>query len=181
MCIPGVFLLEPQRFADVRGWLMETWRADRYAAAGVPGPFVQDNLVLSAKGVLRGLHAQHPFDQGKLVQVYQGQVFDVAVDVRLGSPTFAQWVGVVLDAERPTQFYVPPGFLHGYYVLSDQAMLGYKCTELYHPETELAIRWDDPEIGIDWPLAGEPALSGKDQEAGFLGACPRKRLAVYPG
>ncbi len=181
MRVPGVLLLEPKCFGDGRGWFMETWHVDRYAAEGLSGPFVQDNLALSSKGVLRGLHAQHPFGQGKLIQVYKGRVFDVAVDIRLGSPSFAQWVGVVLDAERPMQLYVPAGFLHGYYVLSAQAMFGYKCTDLYHPEAELGIRWDDPQIGIEWPLEGEPVLSAKDRDAAFLGAFPRERLPVYLG
>ncbi len=179
MRIPGVLLLEPRRVGDARGWFMETWQAERYGAQGISGPFVQDNLARSAQGVLRGLHAQHPFGQGKLVQVYQGRVFDVAVDIRLGSPTFGQWVAAVLDAERPAQFYVPPGFLHGYYVLSDQAMFGYKCTDLYHPETELGVRWDDPQIGVEWPLEGEPVLSPRDRAAGLLSDCPRQRLPAY--
>ncbi len=179
--IPGVLIVEPTRFGDARGWFMETWQAERYGAQGIPTAFVQDNLALSAKGVLRGLHAQHPYGQGKLVQVYRGRVFDVAVDVRRGSPSFGRWVGLTLDAERPMQFYVPPGFLHGYCVLSEEAMFGYKCTDLYHPQTQLSVRWDDPEIGIDWPLDGPPVLSEKDRDAPVLSDLVVDRLPAYEG
>jgi dTDP-4-dehydrorhamnose 3,5-epimerase len=177
--IPGVLLVELDRFGDERGWFMETWQVERYAPAGIAGPFVQDNLALSGRGVLRGLHIQNPHGQGKLVQVYAGRVFDVAVDVRVGSPTFGQWVGVTLDAAEPRQFYVPPGFLHGYYVLSEQAMFGYKCTDLYHPETQFSVRWDDPGIGIEWPLDAPPVLSDKDRDAAVLSEIPTERLPRY--
>lgn len=177
--IAGVLILEPDRYGDERGWFMETWQAERYAARGLAGPFVQDNLAMSRRGVLRGLHAQHPYGQGKLVQVYQGRVFDVAVDIRIGSPTFGRWQGVILDGAEPRQFYVPPGFLHGYCVLSEQAIFGYKCTDLYHPETQFSVRWDDPEIGIDWPLPGAPVLSDKDRDATVLSEIPNERLPRF--
>ena len=177
--IAGVLLVELERFGDERGWFMETWQSERYRQQGLPGPFVQDNLALSRQGVLRGLHVQHPHGQGKLVQVYRGRVFDVAVDIRVGSPSFGQWVGVTLDAAQPRQFYVPPGFLHGYCVLSEEAMFGYKCTDLYHPETQFSVRWNDPAIGIEWPLDGEPILSDKDRTAPFLADLPESRLSRF--
>jgi dTDP-4-dehydrorhamnose 3,5-epimerase len=177
--IPGLLLIEPQRFGDDRGWFAETWQAPRYREAGITETFVQDNLARSARGVLRGLHAQNPHPQGKLVQVLEGRVFDVAVDLRLGSPTFARWYGIELTGEHLVQFYVPPGFGHGYCVLSDTALFGYKCTDLYHPETELGVRWDDPAIGIEWPLDGLPVLSEKDARAPLLAEIPEDRLIPY--
>jgi len=177
--IPDLLLIEPKRFGDERGWFSETWQAPRYHEAGIREDFVQDNLARSAKGVLRGLHAQQPHPQGKLVQVIEGVVFDVAVDLRLGSPTFGQWQGFELSGDKPSQFYVPPGFGHGYYVLSDTALFSYKCTDLYHPEAELGVRWDDPQIGIEWPLDGEPLLSEKDRHALLLEQIPKERLFCF--
>ena len=177
--IPGVLIIEPKIHGDERGWFSESWQADRYAAAGIPGPFVQDNLAKSRKGILRGLHVQHPHAQGKLVQVISGAVFDVAVDIRVGSPTFAQWVGVELSGDTMRQFWVPAGFAHGYLVTSDEAVFSYKCTDTYHPETELGIVWNDPDIGVKWPLDGRPLLSAKDAAAFSLNGIEKSRLPEY--
>ena len=165
--IPGALIVEPKVFGDSRGFFLETFHASRYAQAGIPGPFVQDNHSHSAKGVLRGLHFQKQYPQGKLVYVTRGTVFDVAVDIRRDSPTFGQWVGVTLSVENHRQFYLPPGLAHGFCVLSEVADFCYKCTDYYHPEDEGCIRWDDPEIGIEWPLT-EPILSAKDAGAPYL-------------
>lgn len=177
--IPGLLLIEPKRFGDARGWFAEVWQHDRYKEAGIGETFVQDNLARSAKGALRGLHAQQPHAQGKLVQVFEGVVFDVAVDLRRESPTFGQWAGVELDASRGLQFYVPPGFFHGYYVLSETALFAYKTTDIYSPKDELAVRWNDPELAIDWPLDGEPTLSDKDRNAPLLREIPHAQLTKY--
>lgn len=177
--IPDLLLFELKRFGDDRGWFSETWQAPRYRDAGIKETFVQDNLARSSKGVLRGLHAQQPHPQGKLVQVLEGAVFDVAVDLRVGSPTFGRWEGVELSGDQPRQFYVPPGFGHGYLVLSDTALFAYKCTDLYHPEAELGVRWNDPKIGVEWPIDGEPRLSEKDRNAPLLVDIPEKRLIPY--
>ncbi len=174
--IPGVLVIEPRVHGDARGWFMESWQERRYAEAGLPGRFVQDNLAFSRHGILRGLHAQHPHGQGKLVQVLAGEVFDVAVDIRRGSPTFGRWTGVLLSAENHRQLWVPPGFAHGYLVTSESALFAYKCTDFYHPEHELAIRWDDPDIGIDWPVVGPPRLSEKDRDAPLLRELDPARL-----
>lgn len=177
--LPGLLLLEPKRFSDERGWFSETWQQQRYADAGIAEVFVQDNLAKSTKGVLRGLHAQEPHAQGKLVQVFQGIVFDVAVDLRVGSPTFGKWCGVTLSGENSLQFYVPPGFGHGYYVVSDEALFGYKCTDIYSPQTQFGVRWNDPALGIGWPLEGEPILSDKDRDAPFLADIPSNQFTTY--
>lgn len=177
--IPGVLIIEPKLHGDERGWFSESWQADRYAAAGIPGPFVQDNMAKSGKGILRGLHVQHPHAQGKLVQVISGCVFDVAVDIRAGSPTFGQWVGVELSGDNLRQFWVPAGFAHGYLVTSEESIFSYKCTDTYHPETEFSILWNDPEIGIQWPLDGRPLLSDKDASAPLLGSIDESRLPQY--
>lgn len=177
--LPGLALISLKRFGDDRGWFAETWQVDRYRELGTGAGFVQDNLVRSVRGVLRGLHAQQPHPQGKLVQVLEGRIFDVAVDLRVGSPAFGRWQGVELSGEEPTQFYVPPGFAHGYYVLSETALISYKCSDLYHPEAEIGIRWDDPDLGIGWPLQGEPLLSAKDREAPHLADIPEERLTPY--
>jgi dTDP-4-dehydrorhamnose 3,5-epimerase len=166
--LPGVVLLEPRTFRDERGFFFESYRADHYAAAGVVAPFVQDNFSRSVHGTLRGLHFQEPQSQGKLVQVLRGRVFDVAVDVRVGSPTFAKWMGVELSDEEPRQMWIPPGFAHGFCVLSDWADFFYKCTDYYAPACEKTIAWNDPAIGIEWPIA-EPRLSPKDAAASPLG------------
>lgn len=165
--IPDVLLIEPKVFGDSRGFFLETFHATRYADAGIPGPFVQDNRSYSAQGVLRGLHFQKKYPQGKLVYVLQGSVFDVAVDIRKDSPTFTQWVGITLTAESHQQFYIPPGFAHGFCVLSATADFYYKCTEYYHPEDEGSLRWDDPDLGIEWPIQS-PTLSAKDANAPYL-------------
>jgi len=165
--IAGVLIIEPQVFGDARGFFLETFNAKKYTEAGIAESFVQDNHSHSAKGVLRGLHFQKQYPQGKLVTVTQGSVFDVAVDIRQASPTYGQWVGITLVAEKHTQFYVPPGLAHGFCVISANADFHYKCTEYYHPEDEGSIRWDDPDIGIQWPVT-EPILSDKDANAMYL-------------
>ena len=159
--LPGVLLIEPRIFGDARGAFWETWNAARYTDAGVPATFVQDNVSRSSRGVLRGLHLQHPQAQGKLVQVLQGEVFDVAVDLRRDSSHFGQWVGVTLTGENAEQLWIPPGFHHGFCVLSETVIFSYKCTDFYAPQAELGVLWNDPEIGIDWPL-NDPILSDKD-------------------
>lgn len=177
--IPDVLLLEPRVFGDTRGWFMEGWQRDRYLELGLPREFIQDNQAYSRQGVLRGLHIQHPHAQGKLVQVLLGEVFDVAVDLRRGSPWFSQWVGAHLSGDNRHQLWVPAGFAHGYCVLSPEALFTYKCTDLYHPETEFSVRWDDPAIGIEWPLEGPPLLSQKDLAALSLSEVPAERLPQY--
>lgn len=162
--IPEVLVVVPRVIGDERGFFMETFSAERYAAAGIRGPFVQDNLSSSARGVLRGLHIQHPYGQGKLVSVLEGEVFDVAVDVRAGSPTCGQWVGELLSSENRRQLWIPAGFAHGFLVTSDRALLAYKCTERYHAETERAIAWDDPDLAIEWPTR-DVSLSARDRAA----------------
>lgn len=178
--LPEVLLIEPKVFGDERGFFMETFQAERYAEAGIPGPFVQDNLSLSRQGVLRGLHFQNPNAQGKLVYVLQGEVFDVAVDIRRDSPRFGQWVGYTLSSENKRQLWVPEGFAHGFCVTSETALFTYKCSVLYAPECEHSLRWDDPEIGIDWPV-GEPALAAKDRDALTLSTIPREYLPTCAG
>ncbi|MFI5316292.1 MAG: dTDP-4-dehydrorhamnose 3,5-epimerase [Myxococcota bacterium] len=159
--IPEVIRVEPTLFRDARGFFLESYRADKFAAGGVSAHFVQDNHSRSARGTLRGLHMQVAFAQGKLVRCIAGEVFDVAVDVRRGSKTFGRWVGETLSAENFRQLWVPPGFLHGFCVTSDSAEIQYKCTELYHPEDELGVLWSDPDLAIHWPVAA-PLLSAKD-------------------
>jgi len=176
--IPGVVIIEPKVFGDARGFFKETYSAPRYAEAGITEAFVQDNLSKSSRGVLRGLHLQHPHGQGKLVQVVLGEVFDVAVDVRRGSPTFGQWVGVSLSAENHRQFYIPPGFAHGFCVTSETALFSYKCTDGYHPECELGVIWNDPDVGIQWPIA-DPSLSAKDEVYPKLADIEAESLPVY--
>lgn len=162
--IPEVVIVDPQVFGDERGFFMETYHRARFAAAGINAEFVQDNHSRSVRGTLRGLHYQIRQAQGKLVRVVQGTVFDVAVDMRRSSPSFGRWVGEILSAENKRQMWVPPGFAHGFYVLSDSADFVYKCTELYAPEHERCVRWDDADLAIDWPLTGEgtPLVSAKD-------------------
>ncbi len=173
--LPGVLIIEPDVFGDARGFFMETWSRERYREARLPAGFVQDNLSRSARGVLRGLHFQNPHPQGKLISVLEGEVFDVAVDVRAGSPTFGEWVGEVLSSANRRQLYVPEGFAHGFVVIGDTALFSYKCTEYYHPETERSILWNDPEIGIEWPI-GDPILSDKDSRAPRLAGIPGDML-----
>ena len=167
--IPDVKEIQPTVHGDERGFFLETYSARRYAEHGIPTSFVQDNWSRSRRGILRGLHYQVQQSQGKLVQVMSGEVFDVAVDLRRGSDTFGRWVGVVLSAEKKNQLWVPPGFAHGFLVLSEVADFVYKCTEYYAPEHERCLRWDDPTVGIDWPLDGEPMLSAKDCNGELLG------------
>jgi len=178
--IPGVLHVRPRIFGDARGFFVEMFQAERYAAAGIDVPFIQDNLSRSAPGILRGLHLQNPTSQDKLVWVLEGKVYDVAVDVRVGSPTFGQHVGRLLDAEQKNQLFVPKGFAHGFCVVGDEpALFAYKCSDRYAQEHELAVRWDDPALGIDWPLDGAPTLSGKDAEAPLLADIPEASLPRY--
>ncbi len=164
MTLPGVLCVEPQVFGDARGFFLETYRASLFADWGIPA-FVQDNHSRSRRGVLRGLHYQLHQPQGKLVRVTSGRVFDVAVDVRRGSPHFGRWVGMELNDESLCQMYIPPGFAHGFVVLSEVADFVYKCTDYYHPQSEYGIAWNDPAIGIEWPLSAvtEISLSAKDR------------------
>ncbi|CAM5359930.1 dTDP-4-dehydrorhamnose 3,5-epimerase [Sphingobium scionense] len=163
--IPGLLIIEPRVFGDDRGFFMESWNADGFAAAGLDLKFVQDNHSRSARGVLRGLHFQNPNPQGKLVRVVRGSVWDVAVDIRRSSPTFGKWVGVELSATNKRMFWVPPGFAHGFVSLEDDTDFLYKCTGRYDPSAEHSLLWNDPAIGIEWPLNGlTPQLSGKDQQ-----------------
>jgi len=174
--IPEVLLFEPTVHGDERGYFMETFRASVFRARGLVFDFVQENQSRSAKGTLRGLHFQHQFPQGKIVRVIAGEVFDVAVDLRVSSPTFGQWVGAVLTAENRKQLWVPPGFAHGFYVLSENADLCYKCTEYYHPEDDHSLLWSDPKVAVNWPLVSpEPLLSAKDAAAKQLHEIP-----LYP-
>jgi len=163
LAIKGLFSVQPKVFGDARGYFFESYSERDFEAAGLRLRFVQDNQSKSTKGVLRGLHYQKTHPQGKLVRVISGEVFDVAVDLRSGSPTFGKWEGVLLSGERQNQFYIPQGFAHGFLVLSDEAVFAYKCTDFYHPEDEGGIRWDDPNIGVKWPEIGmSPLLSAKD-------------------
>ena len=167
--LPGVLLIEPDVHRDARGFFLETYHADKYRAAGIAGPFVQDNHSRSVRGTLRGLHLQRTSLQGKLVRVIEGEIYDVAVDVRRGSPTFGRWVGETLSADNFRQWYIPPGFAHGFCVLSDVAEVEYKCTALYDAPDELGIAWNDPELKIDWPIA-DPLLSDRDRRHPSLAA-----------
>lgn len=178
--LPGVIILEPKVFPDDRGYFLETWNRKRYEDAGVPGNFVQDNVSCSQKGILRGLHFQNPHSQGKLVQVLVGEVLDVAVDIRKGSPTFGQWVGEKLSEANHRQLYIPPGFAHGYCVLSPTAIFSYKCTDFYSPDCECGVIWNDPDINIEWPITN-PALSPKDAGYSRLKDIPSDKLPVYEG
>jgi dTDP-4-dehydrorhamnose 3,5-epimerase len=161
--IPGLLIIEPKVFGDARGFFMETWNADAFAEAGLNLVFVQDNHSRSQKGVLRGLHFQNPGPQGKLVRVTRGAVFDVAVDLRASSPAFGQWIGVELSAANHRLLWVPEGFAHGFLTLEDDTDFLYKCTAPYAPQSEHTLAWDDPAVGIDWPLDGlNPIISDKD-------------------
>ncbi len=160
--LPGVLIVKPTVFRDARGFFLESFNASRFAEHGLPSTFVQDNWSRSARGVLRGLHYQLCQPQGKLVTVTRGQIFDVSVDIRRGSPTFGRWVGVTLSEDRPQCVYIPPGFAHGFCTLSDIADVVYKCTELYAAHDDRGVLWSDPGIGIEWPLPN-PILSAKDQ------------------
>ncbi|HBP90662.1 MAG TPA: dTDP-4-dehydrorhamnose 3,5-epimerase [Nitrospirales bacterium] len=165
--LPEVLLVEPDVYRDQRGWFLESYHVQKYQEAGILLPFVQDNCSSSVHGTLRGLHLQMPRLQGKLVRVIRGEIFDVAVDIRKGSPTFAAWVGATLSGEDFRQIYIPPGFAHGFCVLSEVAEVEYKCTDVYAPGGEVTIRWDDPRIGIQWPIE-HPLLSSKDAAGQLL-------------
>ncbi len=163
--IPGPLILEQRVFGDERGFFMESWNAQAFAQAGLDLTFVQDNHSRSQKGVLRGMHFQNPGPQGKLVRVVRGAVFDAVVDLRRSSPTFGKWTGVVLSAENKRMFWVPEGFAHGFLTLEDDTDFLYKCTAPYAPQHEASLAWDDPAVGIEWPLEGiAPKLSGKDAQ-----------------
>jgi dTDP-4-dehydrorhamnose 3,5-epimerase len=161
--IEGALIIEPKVFGDDRGFFLETYSQKRYQDAGIPSVFVQDNLSFSRRGVLRGLHSQNPNAQGKLVSVPMGEVFDVAVDIRKGSPSYGRWVGVNLSGENKRQFWLPPGLAHGFLVLSETALFSYKCTEYYSPKDEFTLLWNDPDIGIEWPIFEGIQLSNKDR------------------
>ena len=173
--LEGLVLLEPKAFGDGRGYFMETWNRRRYEEAGITAQFVQDNISVSRRGTLRGLHYQKPVTQGKLVSVLAGEVFDVAVDIRRGSRTFGKWHGVQLSSDNKRQFFVPPGFAHGFVVLSDTAMFHYKCTDYYSPKDEMTVQWNDPQIGIDWQVQ-QPILSDKDTRGLPLAQVPAEKL-----
>jgi len=173
--LPGVLVIEPDVYRDDRGYFLETFRAERYAAHDIPTEFVQDSLSWSREGVLRGLHLQWPHAQGKLVSVLSGAVFDVAVDLRRDAETFGRWTGHVLSAQDARQMWIPPGFAHGFLVTQGPALFAYKSTHPYDPESELDVRWDDPAIGIDWPSAA-PRLSAKDATAPLLATIDPARL-----
>jgi len=173
--LPGVLLFEPAVYRDARGHFVESWHLNHYAEAGLEVSFVQDNFAFSRRGVLRGLHFQNPQPQGKLVYALEGEVFDVAVDIRAGSPTFGQWSGVTISGENCRQVYIPPGFAHGYCVTSETAVVAYKCTDFYCAAAQAAVRWNDPDLAIRWPVR-EPILSEKDQLAPRLRDLPIERL-----
>ncbi len=173
--LDGVVIIEPRVFGDERGFFLESWKASSYGGHGLPQTFAQANVSRSEKGVLRGLHFQYRQPQGKLVSVLEGRIFDVAVDIRLGSASFGQWTGVELNAQSHRQLYVPEGFAHGFIVLSDSALFHYHCTTEYAPQYEMAIAWNDPDVAVKWPC--EPSsFSGKDREAPYLRDVPSERL-----
>ncbi len=175
--IPGVLIVHPDAYTDERGLFYETWSQARYAHAGMPETFVQDNVSRSSRGVLRGLHFQYPQSQGKLLSVLEGEIFDVAVDIRRGSPTFGRWVGATLSAANHVQLYVPAGCAHGFQALSDEAVVLYKCTEYYQHGSERSVLWSDEELAIPWTLP--PILSAKDRTAPRLRAIPESALPPY--
>jgi dTDP-4-dehydrorhamnose 3,5-epimerase len=177
--LPGVTVIEPDVFRDDRGFFLESWRADKYAAGGIEATFVQHNHSRSTRGTVRGLHAQRTHPQGKLVRVLAGAVLDVVVDIRRGSPTWLKWISLELSAENFRQLYVPHGYAHGICVITQFADLEYQCTDFYDPRDELRIIWNDPSIGVRWPVS-EPILSGKDREAATL-AEQLDHLPVWPG
>jgi dTDP-4-dehydrorhamnose 3,5-epimerase len=176
--IADVLILEPSVFEDRRGYFMEIYQRERYAGLGIDAHFVQDNLSVSSNGTLRGLHFQHPHGQAKLVQVIEGEVFDVAVDVRRGSPSFGQWTGVELSSANPRQLFIPQGFAHGFCVISDKAVFHYKCGDFYTPSAERGIIWNDPDLKIDWPQQAL-VISEKDAGYGRLKDMPQAFLPLY--
>lgn len=173
--LDGPLIIEPKVFGDARGFFLESWSRERYQRAGIGPDFVQDNFSFSCRGTLRGMHAQNPHAQGKLVSVWQGEVWDVVVDLRRASPTFGRWFGLTLSAENKRQFWVPPGFAHGFVVTSETALFHYKVTDIYAPQDEIAFRFDDPAVGIRWPVS-DPILSARDTQAPLLRAVPSARL-----
>ena len=177
--LPDVLIIKPNVHVDGRGFFLESYQANRYRECGIAGPFVQDNHSRSAAGTLRGLHLQVRRPQGKLIRVVEGEIFDVAVDVRRGSPSFGRWVGVQLSADDFRQLYLPPGFLHGFCVLTESADVAYKCTAPWSPADEISVRWDDPDLAIVWPIA-DPVLSARDAAAPRL-ADLLDRLPRYAG
>ena len=176
--LPGVVILEPKVFGDSRGWFYESYHQSRFAEAGIDADLRQSNVSRSAHGVLRGLHYQWPRPQGKLVSVLVGEVYDVAVDIRQGSPTFGRWVSAMLTAENHRQMWIPEGFAHGFAVVSDEAIFSYHCTEVYDPAADASIRFDDAAFGIDWPVS-EPLLSEKDARAPMLAYVLPDRLPIF--
>jgi dTDP-4-dehydrorhamnose 3,5-epimerase len=172
--LQDVYLIKPRVFGDPRGFFLESWNAETFRAAGLDLSFVQDNHSRSARGILRGLHYQTEHAQGKLVRVTAGEVFDVVVDLRRSSATFGQWFGAYLSADNHDMLWIPPGFAHGFYVTSEFADFQYKCTDIYHPASEVCLAWDDPTLAIDWPLpeGGPPLLSGKDAQGLAWGELP---------
>jgi dTDP-4-dehydrorhamnose 3,5-epimerase len=176
----GVLLLEPEVYRDERGHFMEVWRRDRYRELGIEERFVQDNVSFSWKGVLRGLHFQHPEAQGKLVTCLHGEVYDVIVDIRENSATYGEWLGCRLSLASGRQLYIPPGFAHGFVVTSDSASFLYKCTRFYNPAGQFSLRWNDPAIGVEWPVK-DPVISDKDREAPFLAELKKKINATRSG
>ena len=176
--LPGAVVIEPQVFGDTRGFFYESYNEAKYREIGIDRRFVQSNVSRSARGVLRGLHYQWPNPQGKLVSVLEGEVYDVAVDIRHGSPTFGQSAGVMLTAENHRHFWIPEGFAHGFCVVSEFATFAYQCTALYDAKADAGIRWNDAALGIDWPIA-EPLLSDKDGKTPLLAEVPAERLPVY--
>jgi dTDP-4-dehydrorhamnose 3,5-epimerase len=176
--LPGVCLIEPRVFDDRRGYFMESYHKRRYMENGIGTLFVQDNISFSVRHTLRGLHYQYPRGQAKLVQVLQGEIFDVAVDIRRGSPTRGQWFGATLSSENKRQLFIPEGYAHGFCVTSETALFAYKCSDYYLPEDESGVRWDDPRIGIQWPVES-PILSERDNHYSGLDEIPAERLPVY--
>ena len=178
--LPGVIVVEPTVHRDARGFFLEAYHEPRYRENGIALPFVQDNHSSSRRGTLRGLHGQSPHPQGKLVRVIEGEIWDVAVDVRTGSPRFGQHASAVLSAENFRQIYVPPGVIHGFCVLSEVAQVEYKCTEVYDPKADFGVRWNDPELAVPWPIA-EPVLSEKDARAPLLRDVRDRLIPFLPG
>lgn len=176
--LPGCIVIEPQVFGDSRGYFYESYNRSKFNALGINVDFVQSNVSRSARGVLRGLHYQWPHPQGKLVSVLEGEVYDVAVDIRRGSPTFGQWIGVMLTAENHRHFWIPEGFAHGFCVVSEYATFSYQCTDLYNAQADGGVRWNDPAIGVDWPIS-EPLLSDKDTKAPLLADIAEDRLPEF--
>lgn len=176
--LPGCVIIEPTVHGDERGYFYEAWNAERFAAHGLPHQFVQSNVSASSQGVLRGLHYQWPKPQGKLVSLLEGEVYDVAVDIRRGSPHFGRWTAAILSADNKRHFWIPEGFAHGFAVLSERAVFSYLCTAAYDREADASIRWNDAAFAIDWPIS-TPVLSSKDERAPWLEEVPAERLPIY--